>query len=664
MRAFRPVALLAALLAAVAVVAVPARQAAATHLPEGPDVASYQHPGGAPIDWQRVRASGAQFAFVKATEGTTYTNPYFAADWADSAAAGLVHGAYHYARPYADLATAQTQAQHFADVIGRQDLPGTLPPALDLEETGGLSPSALQQWTSIFLSTLQSLIGRTPMIYTYPSFWANRMGNSATFTSYPLWIANYGVGAPNTLTWPTWTFWQYTSSGTADGIATRGGTDLNRFNGTAQQLTDFALGPPPAPSPEPSPTATPTATISPTPSPTPSASPDPSPTPSPSGGSGGDGGTWGPPSKGPPPAGLQTVPRQSRYVGVDPVRVVDTRIGQGAPRGPTSRVTVQVPPQVPPDATGVVLNVSVVAPPRAGFLRAAATGADPTTTALNFGAGQSVTGLVVTAMSAQQQVTLALYSSPGQVVVDLVGYYTGASGSGGHYRPLPPTRFVDSRTGTGVARGPRSGDVTVQLPAAVPADAAGVVLDVSVVDPAADGYLRLAPTGTRPATTALNFTAGQAVTALALTRSSNRSVTVSLAGGAAQLVLDVVGYYDAGSTGGSSYVAVTPQRFLDTRSGLGATGPGRGPLTLAVPASVPPGATGVVLDVSVVSAQARGYLRLSAPGDTPTTTSLSFLPGLNTTGLAITAIRDGRVTLTVYGGPTQLVADLVGYHTG
>jgi hypothetical protein len=504
------------------------------------------------------------------------------------------------------------------------------------------------------------------------------MGNSAAFTGYPLWIANYGVSAPTSLTWPTWTFWQYTSSGSVDGIPSSGSTDVDQFHGDPQRLSDLALGPPPQPTPGPTapgtPTPTPAAgpTTPPTPSPSSAAPADPSPsgtpsspTPQPTGGSSG---SWGPgtssPDDNPPSADLRTAPRNSRYVGVDPVRFVDTRSGIGARSGRTSKLTVSVPAQVPTDATGVVLNVSVIGPTHTGFLRASAAGAQPSTTALNFATGQSVTGLVVTLMDAQRRVTLTLYTSSSQLVVDLVGYYTAASGSGGHYVPLAPVRFVDTRAGKGTTSGPRTGDVTVQVPSSVPADAAGVVLDVSVVEPSGDGYLRIAPTGTTPTTTALNYTGGQSVTALAMTRTNNRSLTVSIAGNPTQLVLDVVGFYDAGSTSSSAYVAITPQRFLDTRGGMGATGPGSGPVTVSLPASVPASATGVVIDISVVSGAGKGYLRLSAPGTTPTTTSLNFLPGLNTTGLAISAIRNGQLTLTVYGAKTQLVADVVGYHAG
>ena len=659
-------ALLAALTAVAALLALPSGPATAgSYGPEGPDVSSHQHPSGTPIDWQRVAASGQQFAFVKATEGTTYTNPYFGSDWSGSAGAGLIHGAYHYARPYADVSTAVSQAQVFASTIGDQSVPGTLPPVLDLEESNNLTPTQLQDWVSTLLTNLQGLTGRTPMIYTYPYFWTHQMGNSTAYTNYPLWIANYSVSSPTTLTWPSWTFWQYTSSGSVDGITTTSATDVNQFNGTTDQLQALALGAPPPPTAGPTPSPTSTTSPSPGPSPTvnptvsPSPSPSPSPTPSPSASSG-----WGP-STSKPQAQVEGAPRNSRYSAVTPTRFVDTRNGLGLPKGQaTHAVTITIPSSVPADAPGVVLNVSVVDPSHSGFLRASAAGQQPTTTALNYLTGQSVTGLVVTPMNSQRQVTLTPYTSTTDLVVDLLGYYTAASGTGGHWNPVAPQRFVDTRASKGAPGGAHTGDIPITIPDTVPADATGVVLDVSVVDPTGDGYLRLTPTGTTAKTTALNFSKGQSVTGLAITGTNSRQVTVSIAGSPAQLVVDLVGYYDAGSSSGSTYVAVAPQRVVDTRGGLGGTGPGRGPLTVDLPSSVPTTATGVVIDVSVVSPGGSGYLRLSAPGDTPTTTSLNFLPGQNTTGLAISAIRNGQITLTVYGGTVQLVADLVGYHTG
>jgi hypothetical protein len=52
--------------------------------PEGPDVSSYQ----GVINWGQVKAHGAGFAMAKATEGITYKDKYFAANWAGMEASG------------------------------------------------------------------------------------------------------------------------------------------------------------------------------------------------------------------------------------------------------------------------------------------------------------------------------------------------------------------------------------------------------------------------------------------------------------------------------------------------------------------------------------------------------------------------------------------------
>ncbi|MGN6246427.1 MAG: cell wall-binding repeat-containing protein [Motilibacteraceae bacterium] len=222
--------------------------AAATYVPSvtdviGPDVASFQHPkstaypNGAPIDWASVKAAGSSFAFIKATEGTTYTNPYFAGDWAGVAAQGMYRGAYHFANPAKDAAT---QARYFATAVGPLTGSKDLPPVLDLEDNGGLAPAALLVWVKSYLSAVQQITGRVPIIYTYPTFWVNQMGNTNDLTQYPLWIANYGVTSPQGMGgWgKAYTFWQYTSSATVPGITGR--VDMSRFNGTAADLAAFA----------------------------------------------------------------------------------------------------------------------------------------------------------------------------------------------------------------------------------------------------------------------------------------------------------------------------------------------------------------------------------------------------------------------------------------
>ena len=213
----------------------------ATAFALGTDVASYQHPGGQPIDWHAVAASGQSFTVIKATESTTYTNPYAMSDVTGARAAGLVVGVYHFADP---SVSATAQADFFARQVN--GFGGTmLPPALDLEVTGGLASAALITWTNAFLTRLQQDTGRVPMIYTGPSFWTTRMAGSKAFARYPLWEAHW-TASPQPLPvggWPSWTLWQYSngsygSPAPVPGIPAR--VDRSRFAGTKAQLASLA----------------------------------------------------------------------------------------------------------------------------------------------------------------------------------------------------------------------------------------------------------------------------------------------------------------------------------------------------------------------------------------------------------------------------------------
>lgn len=211
----------------------------------GVDVASYQHPSGAAINWSQVRAAGHQFGYVKATESTYYTNPYFASDWASIAASGMYRGAYHYAKPALPISTAIDQARYFVSrtgsMTGAQDLPGEL----DLEETGGLNQSDLAQWTREFLAEVTRLTGKKPLVYTGRWFWQGNIGSYGNDIgqNYRLWTADYHCQRqdgslfcdPNTDTynppvyggWGQWSFWQNYSVGAVPGII--GNVDMNRF---------------------------------------------------------------------------------------------------------------------------------------------------------------------------------------------------------------------------------------------------------------------------------------------------------------------------------------------------------------------------------------------------------------------------------------------------
>ena len=220
---------------AVAVAALSALAASALAYADGIDVSHWQ----GTVNWSKVDNAGVQFAFMKATDGTSYTDPQFATNWAAARSHGIYRGAYHFAEPSSSSGSAAAQARHFVSTVGSLTHAGDLPPVLDLETTGGLGSTALRSWVSTWLSTVEQLTGRNPMIYVSPYFWIDNLGNSTAFHHYPLWVAHYGVSSPKVPGgWPTWSFWQRTSSGHVAGIS--GYVDMNRFNGSSAQLAKFA----------------------------------------------------------------------------------------------------------------------------------------------------------------------------------------------------------------------------------------------------------------------------------------------------------------------------------------------------------------------------------------------------------------------------------------
>ncbi|CAM5451731.1 Lysozyme OS=Streptomyces antimycoticus OX=68175 GN=SANT12839_063410 PE=3 SV=1 [Streptomyces antimycoticus] len=205
---------------------------------EGVDVSSHQ----GNVNWSTLWSSGVRFAYVKATEGTSYTNPYFAQQYNGSFNVGMIRGAYHFALP--NNSSGAAQADYFVDHGGGWSKDGkTLPGALDMEYNPygatcyGLSASAMVNWIKSFNSTYKARTGRDPVIYTSTSWWKSCTGNSAAFGGVnPLWIPRYGSSVGELPAgWGFHTIWQYTSSGPTVG-------DHNKFNGAMDRLQALANG--------------------------------------------------------------------------------------------------------------------------------------------------------------------------------------------------------------------------------------------------------------------------------------------------------------------------------------------------------------------------------------------------------------------------------------
>jgi GH25 family lysozyme M1 (1,4-beta-N-acetylmuramidase) len=198
---------------------------------QGIDVASYQ---GYP-NWTSVKNSGKTFAFTKATEGTGYTNPYFATNWARMKSAGLIRGAYHFGRPSVDPVAS---ANKFCDVVGPTS--GDLQMTLDIETTDGKTPSQVRGWIVAFINQIKARTGRPGIIYTGFYFWRDSAGNGANLNC-PLWLAAYVTNPDNYVpaAWPFFTFWQYTDAGSVPGVS--GNVDRDAFNGSLTGLNNLRL---------------------------------------------------------------------------------------------------------------------------------------------------------------------------------------------------------------------------------------------------------------------------------------------------------------------------------------------------------------------------------------------------------------------------------------
>ena len=367
------------------------------------------------------------------------------------------------------------------------------------------------------------------------------------------------------------------------------------------------------------------------------------------------------------------VPAQrGKYVQVGPRRVLDTRGPVGVPaKGPLGMGGVaKVALGLPADATAVVLNLTVTGAKSAGFLTVYPDGgAKPTSSNLNFSAGETRAILVTVAVT-DGSVDIANHSTSADVVADLEGYYTNdAATAGSSYFPTSPQRLLDTRTGhTPIAAG-QSLPVQVTGQAGVPTSGvSAVVLNLTEADATAPGFFTAYADGAPvPAVSNLNFTRGQVVANLAVVPVvADGKIDIRNSAGDADAVADVEGYYST-TPGGSGFTPVAPSRVEDTRSAKAPLVSGK-PLavqvdgTAGVPAS---GVSAVVVNLTAVDGKASGFLTAYPDGETaPTASSVNYLPTAAVSNLAVVQVgADGKIDIANHGGTADAVLDVFGYFT-
>ncbi len=200
---------------------------------EGIDVSTYQ----GMIDWPMVAASGRKYAIARIGDGLG-RDATFPRNWQGIKDAGMIRGAYQYFRPNSDPVA---QADIVIAAVGRLGQ-GDLPVTCDVEASTAPDAATYVANLHTWIDRVQAATGKAPIIYTGFYYWRDRVGGSRDFAAHPLWHAQYTSAAcPNIAdAWTDWAFWQYSSTGTVPGIS--GNVDLDRFNGTMEDLVRLAGG--------------------------------------------------------------------------------------------------------------------------------------------------------------------------------------------------------------------------------------------------------------------------------------------------------------------------------------------------------------------------------------------------------------------------------------
>lgn len=169
------------------------------------------------VDWARIAADGYRFAWAKATEGTSFVDPFYTLNRAGAHAHGIAFGAYHYFTPGVD---ALAQAAFFLEHA--QPKAGDLVPTLDYERSPA-TPRPAEE----FVSRLHRDLGYWPVFYSYLSFIEEMRASSASpLARCELWLADYTTVRPAPpAPWKQISVWQHTSTGSVPGIG--GPVDLD-----------------------------------------------------------------------------------------------------------------------------------------------------------------------------------------------------------------------------------------------------------------------------------------------------------------------------------------------------------------------------------------------------------------------------------------------------
>lgn len=371
-----------------------------------------------------------------------------------------------------------------------------------------------------------------------------------------------------------------------------------------------------------------------------------------------------------------------------PARFLDTRVAGetldgtsqgGGPVGAGSEIEVVIAGRgaVDGDAQAVALNVTAISPAGRGFVTIHPCGDLPLASSLNFSSSGVVVGNEVIAKLSPEGSLCIFTSSSTHLTADVVGFVPPSSAN----KSLTPARLLDSRPGgettdgTSQRDGRVAGGTEIEVPIAgrggVDEGAQSAILNVTAIGPEGRGFATIHPCGERPVASSLNFSApGVVVGNEVIAKLSDEGSICIYTSASTHLTADVVGFIPTGASTRSS----TPARMLDTRNGqetVDGESAGVGRIlageVLEVPLAGRPGipasaVTAVVINVTAINPEARGYVTVHSCGEVPLASSLNFsAPGV-VVGNEVIARLSAKGSVCLFSSTgVDLTIDAVGY---
>ncbi len=203
----------------------------------GVDVSHYQ----GDIDWEVLQMQNIDFAYIKATEGSSHVDEKFAENWKNASQTVLNVGAYHF---FSFDSEGETQAENFIRTVGT--LEGKLIPVIDVEFYGDKFKNLPEKEKVIIelksmCACLEQEYGVKPMLYTTNTVYRKYLKGEFDFQEYPLWIRDVYF-TPDITIQDEWALWQYSDTSILEGYnGEEKYIDVNVFHGNLAELNDLLV---------------------------------------------------------------------------------------------------------------------------------------------------------------------------------------------------------------------------------------------------------------------------------------------------------------------------------------------------------------------------------------------------------------------------------------